>query len=71
MPIKIKKNEKTYKNGEETIKIIIYKLKFINSKELMASSLSNLVEKCKIKYKDCDCYLEYAKVKYGSLIFKV
>ena len=27
-------------------------------------------EKCKIKYKDCECYLEYTNTKGGLLIFK-
>ena len=46
---------------------ISYKVKFIDSARFMASSSSNLVDNLaegihKIKYKDCDCFLEYENV---------
>ena len=42
--------------------------KIIDSARFMASSLSNLVDNLaegihKIKFKDCDCFLEYEGVK--------
>ena len=42
--------------------------KIIDSARFMASSLSNLVDNLaegihKIKFKDCDCFLEYEVVK--------
>ena len=45
-----------------------YKIKFIDSARIMASSLSNLVGNFaevihNIKCKDCDCFLEYETVK--------
>ena len=60
------------KEGNESVKTILYKIKFIDSARLMASSLSNLVDKLterihKIKCKDCDCSLEYESVK-GNFI---
>ena len=57
--------QKTYKNGAELTKIIIYKSKFINSVRFMASSLSNLIDSLNT---NCECYLENANVKDGSLI---
>ena len=57
--------QKTYKNGAELTKIIIYKSKFINSVRFMVSSLSNLIDSLNT---NCECYLENANVKYGSLI---
>ena len=43
-------------------------MKFIDSARFMASSLSNTVDNLaegfhKIKFKDCDCSLEYESVK--------
>ena len=51
---------------------ISYKIKFVDSARFMASSLSNLVDDVteeihKIKYKYCDCFLEYESVKDNSM----
>ena len=76
---------------KEITKIIFYKLKFIESRRFIASSLSNLVnniveeihkiksiyghnnkhcETCKIKFKDCECFLEYTNIKNGLKVYK-
>ena len=52
------------KDSNESVATISYKIKFIDKARFMASSLSNLVNNLaegirKIKYKDCDCFLEY------------
>ena len=48
------------KDGNESVVTISYKIKFIDSKRLMASSLSNLVDNlAEGIHKDCDCFLEY------------
>ena len=49
-----------------------YKIKFIDTARFMAISLSNLVDNLtegihKIKYKDCDCFLEYESLKNNLL----
>ena len=51
----------------ETVEIISYKIKFIDSMRFMVTSLSKLVgnlteEIHKIKCKDCDCFFEYESV---------
>ena len=56
------------KTGNESVVTISYKIKFIDSARFMASSLSNLIDVlaegiCKLKYKDCCCFLEYQSVK--------
>ena len=53
--------------GKESLVTISYRIKFIDRGRFLASSLSNLVDNLaegthKIKYKDCDCFLEYEKV---------
>ena len=55
------------KDGNESVVIIPYKIKFIDSARFMITSLSNLVDNLaegihKIKCKDCDCFLEYQSV---------
>ena len=61
---KITKNDK---DDNESVVNISYKIKLIDSTRFMASSSSNLVDNLaegihKIKYKDCDCFLEYENV---------
>ena len=56
------------KDVNESVVTISYKIKFIDSERFMATSLSNLVDNLtegiyKIKYRDCDCFLEYESVK--------
>ena len=56
------------KDGNESVVTISYKIKFINSARFMAISLSNLVDNLaegihEIKYKYCDCFLEYESTK--------
>ena len=63
-----KEIRKVDKDGNEDIITISYKIKFIDSARFMVSSLSNLVNNLaegihKIKYKDCDCFLEYESLK--------
>ena len=59
----------------KALKLISYKIKFIDSTRLMASSLSNLVDNLtegihKIKCKDCDCFVEYGSVKANLIKYK-
>ena len=59
---------KVDKDGNEDILTISYKIKFINSAISMASLLSDVVDNLaegiqKIKYKDCDRFLEYEIVE--------
>ena len=59
----------------KALKLISYKIKFIDSTRLMASSLSNLVDNLtegihKIKCKDCDCFVEYGSVKDNLIKYK-
>ena len=59
----------------KALKLISYKIKFIDSTRFMASSLSNLVENLteginKIKCKDCDRFLEYQNVKDNLIKYK-
>ena len=62
-----KKITKNDKDNNESVVNISYKIKLIDSTRFMASSWSNLVDNLaegihKIKYKDCDCFLEYENV---------
>ena len=48
--------------------MVMILIKFIDSARFMATSLSDLVDNvteeiCKIKCEDCDCFLEYERVK--------
>ena len=63
------------KDGDESVITIPCKLKFIDSKRFMASSLSNVADNFaegihKIKCKDCDCFLEYESVKDNLMKYK-
>ena len=55
-------------NGKENVVFISFKIKFIDSARFVVSSLSHLVDNLaegihKVKWKDCDCFLEYESVK--------
>ena len=59
---------KTDKDGNGRVVTISRKIKCIDSANVMASSLSDLVDDLadimhKIKCKDCGCFLEYESVK--------
>ena len=63
------------KDGYRTVDNISYKIKLIDSARFMASSSSNLVDNLtggihKIKYKDCDYYLEYEGVMDDLIKYK-
>ena len=65
----------TDKDGNESVATISYKMKFIDTARYMTSSLSNLVDNLaegihKIKCKDCDCFLEYERVKDNLVKYK-
>ena len=50
-------------------------MKFIDCARFMATSLSNLADNLtegihKIKCKDCDCFLEYKRVKNNLIKYK-
>ena len=56
------------KKLQKSVKMIPYKIKFIDSARFMATSLSNFVYNLtegihKIKCKHCECFLEYDSVK--------
>ena len=74
MPIK-KEITKTDKDGNNNIKRISYKIKFIDSFRLMSTSLSNLVDNLSEglhsdKCIDCKSYLDYMAAKDEKLIFR-
>ena len=63
-----KKKLKIDKDSNEGVVTISYKIKFITSARFRATSLLNLADKLterihKIKFKDCDCFLEFESVK--------
>ena len=65
-----RKLQKIDNYGNESVVIISYKIKFIDSAIFMANSLSNLVDNLavgfpKIKCKECDCFLN---MKVSSVI---
>ena len=66
---------KIEKDGNENVATISYKVKFIDTARITASSLSNLVDDLaeeihKVKCSDCDCFLEYESVKDNLIIYK-
>ena len=70
-----KKIVKTHKKGNETVETISYKIKFIDSVTFMAISLSNIInylteETCKIKCKECDCFLQHQSIKNNLIKYK-
>ena len=59
----------------ESIVTVSYKIKFIDSTRIMASSLSNPVDNIaegisETKCKDCDCFLQYESVKDNLIKYK-
>ena len=63
------------KDGNESVVTKSYKVKFIDTARITASSLSNLVDDLaegihKVKCKDCDYFLEYESVKDNLIIYK-
>ena len=63
------------KEGNESVKTIFYRIKFVNSARFMASSLSNLIDNLtegihKIKRKHYDCFLEYESFKDNLIKYK-
>ena len=74
MPIK-KEITKKDKNGNEKIKKISYKIKFIDSYRFMSTSLSNLVSNLSEglhndRCIDCKSCLDYMTIKDEQLIFR-
>ena len=70
-----KRSYKIDKEGNESVVTLSYKIKFIDGAKFMATSLSNLVDNLtegndKIKYKYCDCFLEYESVKDNLINYK-
>ena len=66
---------RTNKNGEEITKNIFYRLHYIDSTRFIVSSLSNFVNNLsegihEIKYKYCDCFLEYINFKDDLIEYK-
>ena len=60
------------KDSDEIVVTISYKIKLIDIGRFMTTSLSNPVDLViegihKIKWKDCDCFLKYKKVKENSI----
>ena len=63
------------KDGNESVVIISYKIKFVDSATFMASFLSNFVDNFaegiyKTKCKDFDCFLEYESVQDNLIKYK-
>ena len=63
------------KDGNESVVTISYKRKFIDSAKFMTTSLTNFVDNLaegihKIKYTNCDCFLEYQSVKDNLIKYK-
>ena len=63
------------KDGNESVVTRSYKVKFFDSVRFFATSFSNLLDNLteeihKIKYQDCDCFLEYLSVKDNLIKYK-
>ena len=63
------------KDGNESVVIIFYEIKFIDSATFLVTSSSNLVYNLtegihKIKCKDCDCFLKYESIKDNLIKYK-
>ena len=74
VPIK-KEIAKKEKNGNDKIKKISYKIKFIESYRFMSTSLSKLIDNLleglhNDECKDCESYLDYVTIKDNRLIFR-
>ena len=74
------------KNGKQFKKAISYKLEFINSSlSILVHNLAEEIhkikceyerdnEKCetrRIKYKDCECFLEYTNITYFCVAIRI
>ena len=71
-----KEVKKIDKNGNGSVVTTSYKIIFIESERVIATSLSNLADNLaegihKIKCKDCNCFLEYESVKDNLIKYKV
>ena len=71
----IKKEITNYKDSNDNITKISYKIKFIESFRFMSSSLSNLADNLpdglhSDKCTDCKSYLDYMTTKGEQLIFR-
>ena len=61
--IDVKRLQKIYKDGNESVATVSSRIKFIDSARFVTNPLSNLLNNLaeaihKIKYKDCDRFLE-------------
>ena len=70
-----KRSYKIHKDGNESVATISCKIKCIDSLRFTATSLSNFVDNLregihKIKFKDCNCFLEYESVKDNLIKYK-
>ena len=69
------RNTKKDKNGNDKIKIISYKIKFIDSYKFMSTLLSKLTDNLleglhNDECKDFKSYLDYVTIKDNKLIFR-
>ena len=70
-----KRSYKNWKDSNESVVTISYKIKFVDSARFMAISLSNLVDNLteginKIRCRDCNCFLESQRVKDNLIKYK-
>ena len=67
-----KRSIKIDRDDNESVVTISHKTKFIDSARFIATLLSSLIDNLieaihKIKFNDCDCFLEYESVKESSI----
>ena len=75
VPTEIKEVTRIHRNGSGSVVTISYKIKFIDTARFNPSSLSNLVDNFakgshKIKFTDCDCFLEYESANENLIKYK-